>query len=91
MKDLIPEILRDYTQNDIHYIMPKIIIEQEECIGSGTCESVCSRFFKVAKDNKSYLIGGKKNGKNHELEVDKVDPCIKEAVEFCPVQCIHIK
>ncbi len=71
--------------------MPKIIIEQEKCIGSGTCESLCSKFFKLKQDNKSYLQGGQQVGKNHELEIDKVDPCIKEAVEFCPVQCIHIK
>jgi ferredoxin len=70
--------------------MAKIILEREKCIGCGSCQALCPKYFKLIEDGKSHLIGSKKNSKNEELEVEKVD-CIKEAAEACPVQIIKIK
>ncbi len=71
--------------------MPKVIIEQEQCIGCGTCENLCSEYFKLGDGMKARLIKGKKNGAKYELEITKVEPCIKDAIKNCPVECIHIK
>ncbi len=56
--------------------MPKV--DQETCIGCGTCESICPEVFKLDSSGKSQV----KKGAPQDL------PCIKEAVEACPVQAI---
>ncbi len=69
----------------------KIILEREKCIGCGSCQALCPKYFKLIEDGKSNLIGSKKDSKteNEELEVEKED-CIKEAADACPVQIIKI-
>lgn len=69
----------------------KIIYEHQKCIGCGSCAALCPKYFELDQDNKSHLIGSKKdsNTENQELEVEKVD-CIQEAAEACPVQIIHL-
>jgi len=58
----------------------KIVIDEEECIGCGTCEEICPEVFTL-------------NEKTDKAEV--VDPKgapeaqIEEAIEACPVECIH--
>ena len=71
-------------------IMPKIIHEIEKCIGCGACTAVCPDYWEMGDDGKSVLKGGKKAGKNFELEV-KDAKCNKDAENACPVQCIHVK
>lgn len=68
----------------------KIILEREKCIGCGSCQSICPKYFKLVEDGKSSLVGGKRNGSNDELEIKEAG-CTKEAADSCPVQCIHIQ
>ncbi len=71
--------------------MIKIIHEKEKCIGCGSCVAVCPKYWKMADDGKSDLLGAKvdsKNG-NQELEIEKAE-CNQDAADSCPVQCIHI-
>lgn len=68
----------------------KITIEQDKCIGCGTCESLCPEFFKIKDDNKSHLKAGNQQGNKNELEV-KDSGCAQEAKQGCPVQCIDIE
>ncbi len=70
--------------------MAKIILEHSKCIGCGSCEAVCPKYWKLEDSGKVKLLGSEKKGDNFELEVKKVE-CNKEAVESCPVQCIKIK
>ena len=70
--------------------MPKIIHEKDKCIGCGACTAVCSKFWEMGDDGKSVLKGGKKKGKNFELQI-KDAGCNKDAESTCPVQCIHVK
>ena len=71
--------------------MAKIIHEREKCIGCGSCAALCSKYWQMAEDGKSKLIGSKQNPetKNYELEVQKIE-CNKEAADACPVEIIHI-
>lgn len=70
--------------------MAKIILEREKCIGCGSCAVSCPKFFEMADDGKSTLIGSEKNTEdNDELEVNDIE-CAQEAVDACPVQIIHI-
>ena len=70
--------------------MAKIVFEIQKCIGCGSCEAVCSKFWKLGDDGKAQLLGSKPNGENFELEVKNIE-CNSEAAETCPVQCIKIE
>ncbi len=69
--------------------MAKIVLEVQKCIGCGSCEAVCSKFWKLGEDGKVQLLGSQLNGDNFELEVKNIE-CNSEAAENCPVQCIKI-
>jgi ferredoxin len=68
----------------------KIIQERIKCIGCGSCEAVCPKFFELAEDGLSSLKGGKPAGENFELEVEDVG-CAQQAAEICPVQIIKVE
>lgn len=72
--------------------MPKVILEREKCIGCGSCQALCPKQFKLVDDGKSSLIGGTRDAKtgNDEIETDKLG-CAESAADSCPVQCIHIE
>jgi ferredoxin len=70
--------------------MAKIILERQKCIGCGSCEAVCPKYFKLVEDGKATLLGSKSQGENFELEV-KETGCTQQAAENCPVQCIKVK
>ncbi len=68
----------------------KIIFERQKCIGCGSCQALCPKYWKLAEDGKADLLGStKKQGENHELEVTETG-CNQDATDSCPVQCIHI-
>ncbi len=70
----------------------KIIHEREKCIGCGACAAVCPKYWEMAEDGKSRLLGSALNPKNnnYELEGSKAG-CNQEAADSCPVAIIHIK
>lgn len=70
--------------------MAKIILENSKCIGCGSCETVCPKYWKLGDNGKIELLGSKRKGDDFELELKEVG-CNKEAVESCPVQCIKIQ
>ncbi len=91
MEALINYNLYDNIENYIKIYMPKIKLEREKCIGCGSCQAVCPRFFELKEDGKSSIIGAQRDGAgNDELEVVKLE-CAESASEACPVQCIHIE
>jgi len=55
-----------------------VSVNQQTCIGCGNCEAVCPNVFKL-KDGKSYVKKGQEKSKL---------PCVKEAIDICPVQAI---
>ncbi|MFH1564718.1 MAG: ferredoxin [bacterium] len=55
-------------------------INQDTCIGCGTCVSLCGEVFELKDDNKSYVIKG--------VDYSRHEDCIKESIEVCPVQAI---
>lgn len=57
-----------------------VYIDEEECIGCGSCEEICPEVFKLNEETeKAEFI--KPEGSPEEL--------IEEAIETCPVECIH--
>ncbi len=59
--------------------MKQVIIDQDECIGCGTCVELCPEVFALDEDeNKAYVTtpeGGDQ-------------ACIEDAIASCPVACI---
>lgn len=71
--------------------MTKIILERKKCIGCGSCAAVCSKHWEIGDDGKIHLKDSKANPEtgDEELETEEIG-CTQEAVDVCPVQCIHI-
>ncbi len=62
--------------------MPKtVVVDQELCIGCGTCEALCPQIFHLSDAGKAELIP------NHSENL----PCIQESIKSCPVQAISLK
>ena len=58
----------------------KVIINEEECIGCGSCVELCPEVF---------LMNEEKEKAEVSLLEDWPRECIDEAMETCPVSCIH--
>jgi ferredoxin len=60
--------------------MAKIpIVDQDECTGCGLCEDTCSEVFQLNDDGVAEV---------HDPEGATEDK-IQEAMDSCPVECIH--
>lgn len=58
----------------------KVIIDQDECIGCGACEEMCPEVFRLDSGmGKAEVI--QEEGGPEDL--------IQEAMDNCPVECIH--
>jgi len=51
-------------------------INKELCVGCGNCVAECDEVFEMGKDGKAKIKSQKKL------------PCIKEAIDACPVDAI---
>jgi len=56
----------------------KPVVEQEECVGCGNCEEICSEVFRLNDDGVAEV---------HDHEGATEDK-IQEAIDSCPVECI---
>ncbi len=58
--------------------MAKLVVDQELCIGCGSCVEICPEVFELDENEKSYV-------KNQEA----CNTCnCEEAIEICPVGAI---
>lgn len=62
----------DRKDNDV---ARKVCIDEDECIGCGSCEEICAEVFKLNEDTE------KAEGGPEDL--------IEEAMETCPAECIY--
>lgn len=56
--------------------MPKAKVNEELCIGCGTCESLCPKVFRV------------ENGKSKVISEDCGECNCQEVIDSCPVSAI---
>lgn len=59
--------------------MSKPIVNEESCIGCGTCQAICPEVFEVQGDSKSHVL---------EADYDALKDKIEESITACPVQAI---
>ena len=57
-----------------------VYIDEEECIGCGSCEEICPEVFKLNEDIEKAVVIMPEGGP---------EDLIEEAMETCPVECIH--
>jgi ferredoxin len=53
-------------------------VDKEKCIGCGACEATCGDVFEMGEDMKAHVKSGAKTSA----------PCVKDAIEGCPVDAI---
>ena len=58
----------------------KVIIEEEVCIGCGTCSELCPDIFQMNEEKEKAEVINPEGGSVS---------CIEEAMVACPVSCIH--
>jgi len=70
----------------------KIIHKKKQCIGCGTCASLCPERFEM-ENGKAHLKDSEEDSEtDHEvLKIERASDDLKDAVNACPVQCIEIK
>lgn len=57
-----------------------VVIETEECIGCESCVELCPEIFGFNEaEEKAFVI---------DAEIED-EACVDEAIETCPVECIH--
>ena len=58
----------------------KVTIDADECTGCETCVELCPDVFEFDEDTETAKVILKEGGP---------EDCIQEAVDSCPVECIH--
>jgi len=56
-----------------------VSVDEEKCIGCGSCVSICEEVFEMNDEQKAQV---KKGAENSNAE------CIKEAIDCCAVEAI---
>lgn len=59
--------------------MSKVTVNEDLCIGCGTCESLCSTVFKI------------ENGKSHVISNECGECDCQEVADSCPVSAISVE
>lgn len=59
--------------------MPQAYVDQDECIGCESCVQICPAVFEMNDEGKAQVIEGSAG----------TEECIQEAMDTCPVECIH--
>lgn len=60
----------------------KAIVDEDLCIGCGTCEDLCPDVFRMEDDGLSHVI--------NEDPIPELYACIRDAADACPVDAITV-
>ena len=64
----------------------KVVVNHNNCIGCGACESICPEVFQINDEGLSSVIGKEEDFNNFKDEIqDAVDSCPTSAIE-CGVE-----
>ena len=58
----------------------RVFVDEEECIGCGSCEEICPEVFVLNEDTEKAEVINPEGGP---------EDLIEEAMEACPVECIQ--
>jgi len=58
----------------------KVRVDQDTCIGCGTCEGICPEVFRLNEEK----------GKSEVIKIEGgPEDLIQEAIDSCPMEAIH--
>ena len=60
----------------------RVYVDQDECIGCGSCEEICPEVFKLNEDAEKAEVIKPEGGPEDQIQ---------EAMDTCPVSCIHLE
>ncbi len=61
----------------------KVVVNHNNCIGCGACESICPEVFQINDEGLSSVIGKEEDFNNFKDEIqDAVDSCPTSAIEY---------
>ena len=58
----------------------RVVVDQDECIGCGTCEGICTEVFQLNEETGTSEVINPEGGP---------EDLIVEALDSCPVEAIH--
>ncbi len=58
----------------------RVYIDEEECIGCGSCEEICEEVFRLNEETEKAEVIMPEGGP---------EDLIQEAIDSCPVECIY--
>lgn len=64
-----------------NFCMKKLVVDQDKCLGCGTCVVVASKTFRLGRNGKSEVIDENGDSKKE----------IQNAIDSCPVRAIILK
>lgn len=70
--------------------MPKVIIDQESCSGSGDCAALCGEVFEVVS-GVSRIVEKYRDDEQTKGTVPEDLDCVFRAEEKCPFDAITVK
>lgn len=59
----------------------KLRIDEDECIGCESCVELCPAAFEMNADGDKAIV----------TDEDSTADCVEEAIDTCPVDCIHLE
>ena len=60
----------------------RVVVDEECCIGCGTCAGLCPEVFQLGEDGE----------KSRVIAPDRTDlECVQDAIASCPGECISIE
>jgi ferredoxin len=59
------------------------VVDEDLCIGCGTCEDLCPAVFQIGDDGLSHVIAEHPDPEHHE--------CVRDSEAACPVSAISIE
>ena len=60
----------------------RVVIDTEECTGCETCVELCPEVFEFNEADEVAVVIKAEGGP---------EDCIEEAIDACPVECIHLE
>ena len=71
--------------------MYEIEVDQDTCIGCGTCQAICSEVFELNPENKSQIVEEYRTDKSNLGAAPEDIDCVKDAEDRCPVDAITVE
>lgn len=72
--------MSDHIERKMTKMARQVVIDTEECIGCESCVELCADVFSFNEDEEKAEVILPQGGS---------EDCIEEAIETCPVECIH--